>query len=629
MKKIHLLIFSTLFAVFCFTTCDIFFGRSTADMSNYSKVIVNITGVGVDDTSARTVYPNMLFEKYKFVFTRVNNIGVIIETLEPKELESGETFVFELELGNWQVIVSAYAKIDDTTPAASGKSNTFTITSSSTVVTTDVQLDKIENTGSGTFSYHITYPDGAAVNHFTLEKLFEEETEIIDLLDGETSKIETITPNTIMLSGTLDIPAGYYFLTIYLEKGERGTGANEVIYIYDKLGSDYGTENEPVVFTDDYFSKYPKTLIVINFAEMNEWELIEQTSQAIANEDNIFSVTGSYTTYRWYLDGVLVGSSSSYTFNKPEGVYQLAVVVTNNNGESRSGRCWVTVPFIYTITYDRNGGIGSIPATQYVVDGSSIELASSNNLNLQRPGYIISGWNTRADGTGINYNFGAVYTSTGNITLYARWIQTYTVTYSGNGGTGTPSSQSVIVGNSITINSGDSLTRSGYRFNGWNTSANGTGTSYNGGAFFTPTSNITLYAQWIIYEVNVFHLGALTEDRWTLMTGGGIFTNANDTIGFSIPVTSGTTYYIWWNDRFSSVGGLTGNIAVSARYANANSWIFGGTNTTVDSGWDTPQSFTADRTGTVEVRIIPWNRSSSSLGSWAIVYRTINTRPNY
>lgn len=80
-----------------------------------------------------------------------------------------------------------------------------------------------------------------------------------------------------------------------------------------------------------------------DLSDMDEWELTEQTAQAAAGVNKVFTVTGIYASYRWYLDGVPAGTSSSYTFNKPVGVYQLFVIVTNSVGESRSGRCRITV----------------------------------------------------------------------------------------------------------------------------------------------------------------------------------------------------------------------------------------------------------------------------------------------
>jgi uncharacterized repeat protein (TIGR02543 family) len=74
---------------------------------------------------------------------------------------------------------------------------------------------------------------------------------------------------------------------------------------------------------------------------------------------------------------------------------------------------------------------------------------------------------------------------------------TYTVSYNANGGSGTaPASQTVNAGASVTVASQGSLTRSGYTFNGWNTSASGSGTSYSAGSSLTVYADTTLYAQW-------------------------------------------------------------------------------------------------------------------------------------
>jgi len=78
---------------------------------------------------------------------------------------------------------------------------------------------------------------------------------------------------------------------------------------------------------------------------------------------------------------------------------------------------------------------------------------------------------------------------------------TYTVTYNGNANTGgfpptdesspyKPSSTVTILGNT------GSLARAGYNFAGWNTVADGSGTSYVQGDSFTINTNTILYAQW-------------------------------------------------------------------------------------------------------------------------------------
>lgn len=71
-----------------------------------------------------------------------------------------------------------------------------------------------------------------------------------------------------------------------------------------------------------------------------------------------------------------------------------------------------------------------------------------------------------------------------------------TITFNANNGSGTvPSAISTYVGVANTIPS-NSLTRTGYTFNGWNTASDGSGTAYATGSTITPTGNVTLYAQW-------------------------------------------------------------------------------------------------------------------------------------
>lgn len=79
----------------------------------------------------------------------------------------------------------------------------------------------------------------------------------------------------------------------------------------------------------------------------------------------------------------------------------------------------------------------------------------------------------------------------------------YTVTYKANGGEG----EHVVRHKNGTTHvvctlAQTSITRTGYSFIGWNTAADGSGTSYARGKSFVVNSNVTLYAQWIVNEVD-------------------------------------------------------------------------------------------------------------------------------
>lgn len=150
----------------------------------------------------------------------------------------------------------------------------------------------------------------------------------------------------------------------------------------------------------------------------------------------------------------------------------------------------------YTVSYDGNGSDGgAVPGVQSFPSGSSATVTSAGTMT--RTGYTFTGWNTAANGSGTPYVAGDYYSSDANLTLYAQWqINTYTVTFDGNNHTsGATSSQTFTHGVSQNLNANGFL-RTDCTFVGWNTAADGTGTSYAGGTSYTATGDITLYAQW-------------------------------------------------------------------------------------------------------------------------------------
>lgn len=77
-------------------------------------------------------------------------------------------------------------------------------------------------------------------------------------------------------------------------------------------------------------------------------------------------------------------------------------------------------------------------------------------------------------------------------------MSTYYVTFDGNGGEGDTSSFSTEYARELRL-SENNFTRSGYTFIGWNTKADGTGTSYLDRQSILVSSSLTLYAQWAKY----------------------------------------------------------------------------------------------------------------------------------
>ena len=109
----------------------------------------------------------------------------------------------------------------------------------------------------------------------------------------------------------------------------------------------------------------------------------------------------------------------------------------------------------------------------------------------------------------------------------------------------------------------------------------------------------------------------LSVNTWA---DGSITSTANNSaVWYSFNVTSGTTYYIWWNDTAAG-SSKTLDIKVSAYHSDGTSLFMG-----IDSGWGNPQSFTASASGTVKIKVAPY--SSGNTGTFAIAYNTSNIRP--
>jgi uncharacterized repeat protein (TIGR02543 family) len=93
---------------------------------------------------------------------------------------------------------------------------------------------------------------------------------------------------------------------------------------------------------------------------------------------------------------------------------------------------------------------------------------------------------------------------------------TYVVTYDGNGNTGgsvPADSNHYENGQTVTVlgNTG-TLVKAGYIFAGWNTQANGSGTTYTAAQTFTiGTANVNLYALWTSESAPI---GKWDESTW-------------------------------------------------------------------------------------------------------------------
>ena len=186
-----------------------------------------------------------------------------------------------------------------------------------------------------------------------------------------------------------------------------------------------------------------------------------------------------YTFAGWTVNsgGVSLANASSpnTTFVQPAGNVSLTANWTVNH---------------YTVTYNANGGSGTMDSSSIVYTGGSLKANA-----FIRTGYTFKGWATSASGSKVYEDGAEIKNLTSNITLYAIWeVNYYTVTYHANGGNGTMDVSNIAyTGGELKSNV---FTKYGHTFKGWSTSASG-GVQYSNNATITGiTSNTTLYAVW-------------------------------------------------------------------------------------------------------------------------------------
>ncbi len=219
---------------------------------------------------------------------------------------------------------------------------------------------------------------------------------------------------------------------------------------------------------------------------------------------------------------------------------------------------------IWTVTYYGNGDDANSVIPGYVENGDTFTL--SKNTSDQIPyfvkiGYHMTGWNSKADGSGAAYALGAsAGTILKDVDYYAQWKQnTYTVAFDANTTdtvTGTMTPQGFAYGDPAVALSKNQFVRTGYTFTGWATTPTGAVTYTDGQSVKDLTNvdngTITLYAVW---QKNTYTI------TWKDYNGTVLKTDAGVTVG-TIPAYTGTptkasdatnTYtFSGWNDGAAS-----------------------------------------------------------------------------
>jgi len=264
----------------------------------------------------------------------------------------------------------------------------------------------------------------------------------------------------------------------------------------------------------------------------------------------------------------------------------------DGTGDDKVGNPNPTYNPTYNVAYNGNGNTGgSVPIDATDYEEGQLVTVPGNTGSLVKAGYSFVGWNTQADGNGTTYTQGQQFTmGTANVTLYAKWNAnpTYNVAYNGNGNTG----GSVPVdatdyeeGQLVTVpgNTG-SLVKTGYSFVGWNTQADGNGTTYTQGQQFTMgTANVTLYAKWnanptynVTYNGNGNTGGSVPIDSTDYEAGQPVTVPGNT--GYLLKINVGGVSYrlAGWNTKADGDG---------TTYTPGQQFAMGTSNVTLYAKW--------------------------------------------
>ena len=193
-------------------------------------------------------------------------------------------------------------------------------------------------------------------------------------------------------------------------------------------------------------------------------------------------------------------------------------------------------------TADTIGGVAT--DIEKLCTAEKSKTCSVTSPSVEKNGYEIIGWNTSNSATTSSWNVNTSKSISANSTYYPiTKLNTYTVSYNANGGSGAPASQTKTTNNNLTLSS-VKPTRVGYTFQGWGTSSSATTATYQPGGTYSDNKSITLYAVWKINKVNIkFSTNSGTVQTSSTNASGNIYKWKQDSSGVvSRTAANGSTY---------------------------------------------------------------------------------------
>lgn len=262
-------------------------------------------------------------------------------------------------------------------------------------------------------------------------------------------------------------------------------------------------------------SDLPASITITGDLTVNEGEDIQLTETY---------PSGGLESVLWYSSNtslLTVGLETGLVTGVSEGTATIYAMSYYDHSIQASYTIDCLAPVSYTVTFDSNEG--SAVDSQSLVGGSLV----IEPTDPTRTGFVFAGWYTD-DSTFVDAFDFINDTVSSDFTLYAKWIEEFTVTYNSNGGSSVLT-ETVLDGNLATEPTNPTYT--GYVFDGWYTDDVIFENPFD---FYNDvvTSDLTLHAKWVepsmateTFTEDLSNFNGATDTY----TDSGSFTGVNDT----------------------------------------------------------------------------------------------------
>jgi uncharacterized repeat protein (TIGR02543 family) len=342
----------------------------------------------VERGNGRTILPDTPsldnFAVYTLVFTSLDGMEQTFD-----KTNGNLSSPINLDIGTYNMEVTAYLDTGKTQPAAIGRLHGITI-EAETNVTRGVTLQALIDSGNGSFRWDIDFPSGLSEANITITPLNPAAgtTEQTLYFEG----VENKTPQTGK-SGSVDLSTGYYRVLFTLVKlGAQRIEWRETLHVYQNLVSVF-----EFTFTEAHFNN---TLYTVTF-KYNDG-VTNDGEQTSSHGEKVTKPTPTRTGYTfdgWYKDAAL---NNEWNFDTDTVI-----------GDTPLYAKWTLNQ--YTVTFNADSGTPA-PNRQTVNYGGKVTEPEA----MTKTGYTFGGWYKYANFEQL-WNFATDIVES-EITMYAKWI---------------------------------------------------------------------------------------------------------------------------------------------------------------------------------------------------------------